>query len=329
MKDFDYRLEEIASIERLDDFEDEYVYDLEMVDDSHTFVANDILIHNSVFLGFQPAMDSCDWDRSPKEFVLEMTKYRLADWFDEELSEWTHSYGAENLHKFDLERVNASTIWLGKKRYIQNAVWEDGIDYDELSYIFPKGVELIKSSTPMFARRRLLEVVKHILGNPQDFTGESLSKGQKVVHKKLKELKEAFKYADIEDICMTTSCSNYDEKVYDDQRDLRFATSCHFAVKAAAYHNWLLHNNPELKRKYELIKSERIRYYLTTNRDKDKKYFAFLRGAYPSEIAPPVDYDAQFDKAILSVLNSIVDSIGLKTFDRKLSFRLSLFDFDD
>lgn len=285
---------------------------------------------DSIFVGFDPAIASCNWTKSPKEFVLEITEHRLAKWFDKELKEWTESYKAKkNLHKFDLERVNESGIWLGKKRYIQNAVWEDGKDYDSLEYIFPKGVELIKSSTPMFARKRLMEVVKYILSNPGDFAEGNNMKGQKKVHKMLKELKESFKYADIEDISMTTSCSNYADRVYDDQRELRFAERTHFAVKAAAHHNWLLHQNPELKKKYELIKSERIRYYLCTNRDPDKKYFAYLRGAYPAEIAPPVDYDAQFEKAILSVLNSIVEAVGIKTFDKKLSFRLSLFSFDD
>ena len=43
-----YKIENIASIERLDDFDDEYVYDVE-VDDTHTFVANDSLVHNSIY----------------------------------------------------------------------------------------------------------------------------------------------------------------------------------------------------------------------------------------------------------------------------------------
>ena len=44
-----YIVENIQSIEQLDDFDNEYVYDIEVDDDSHTFIANDILIHNSVY----------------------------------------------------------------------------------------------------------------------------------------------------------------------------------------------------------------------------------------------------------------------------------------
>ena len=44
-----YIFEEIESIEQLDNFDNEYVYDIEVDDNSHTFIANDILVHNSVY----------------------------------------------------------------------------------------------------------------------------------------------------------------------------------------------------------------------------------------------------------------------------------------
>ena len=46
-KEKNYKIESIAEIEQLDDFEDEYVYDVE-VDDCHNFFANDVLVHNSI-----------------------------------------------------------------------------------------------------------------------------------------------------------------------------------------------------------------------------------------------------------------------------------------
>ena len=46
-KETNYKLENIASVERLDDFDDEYVYDVE-VEDTHTFFGDDILVHNSI-----------------------------------------------------------------------------------------------------------------------------------------------------------------------------------------------------------------------------------------------------------------------------------------
>ena len=45
------QIEDIDVIEQLDDFKDEYVYDLE-VEDTHNFFANDILAHNSIYYEF-------------------------------------------------------------------------------------------------------------------------------------------------------------------------------------------------------------------------------------------------------------------------------------
>jgi hypothetical protein len=46
--------------------------------------------------------------------------------------------------------------------------------------------------------------------------------------------------ADIEEISMTTSCSNYSSKVIDDVTDVLTVKGAHFGVKAAALHNYLL-----------------------------------------------------------------------------------------
>lgn len=321
---WDYKLKKEISVEEYDTMsrkqkEEEWNKTLRYMRKNPVAVYGDT---DSVFVGFMPALKSCNWQGDEKQFVLSLFENKLEGWFDRELTKWTNSYGVENLHGFALERINASTIWLGKKRYIQNAIWEDGIDYDELSYIFPKGVELIKSSTPLFAREKLMDVVKYLLANPKTYS-------QKRVHGMLKDLKEQFMLADPEDIAMTTSCSNYQQNVIDDETSMTFAPKCYWTIKAAAYHNFLLHQNPELKKKYDLIKSERIKYYYTTNRDPDKVRFAFLRGAFPEEIAPEIDYDTQFEKSILSILNSIGEAIGFKPFDRKLSYKLSLFSFAD
>ena len=53
--------EEIESCELVGNFNDEYVYDIEVNDDTHTFIANDMLVHNSLFVSFKPAMDHSNW----------------------------------------------------------------------------------------------------------------------------------------------------------------------------------------------------------------------------------------------------------------------------
>ena len=44
--------EEIESIEKIENFND-YVYDIEVDDNSHTFIANNMLVHNSVYTTYE------------------------------------------------------------------------------------------------------------------------------------------------------------------------------------------------------------------------------------------------------------------------------------
>lgn len=51
----------IKSCENTGMFDDEYVYDIEMEDDNHTFVANNILVHNSIYASYYDVVQSTDW----------------------------------------------------------------------------------------------------------------------------------------------------------------------------------------------------------------------------------------------------------------------------
>lgn len=51
----------IARCEQKCYFDDEYVYDIEMNDETHTFVANNILVHNSIYSSYTDIIKSTDW----------------------------------------------------------------------------------------------------------------------------------------------------------------------------------------------------------------------------------------------------------------------------
>ena len=404
----EYFFDDIESCEQIGEFEDEWVYDIEMNDDTHTFIANDMLVHNSVFVGFEPAIKSCKWqdqifnseylnsvekpfsiltktkfkakfknsnlqaailvdglneeteskikdalskselllidgefikdwnlDKLIKDFKGEvfynwkreldfihgLDKFRFADYFKECLDELAASYGVENKQDFELERVSESIINIAKKKYIQHIVYEDGIPYDRLTYLFPKGVELVRSSTPLFARDKIIGIVKYLFEHPDTFNIKELLK-------LVKNLKKEFDLCvpdRIDDISMQSSCSNYEEKVLNDKDRLEFVTGAHFAVKAAGHFNYLLHKNKHLQSKYEFIKSgTKIKYYYC----KDKSLgdiFAYVRGSFPHEFGPEIDNDLQFSKCILSPINSIIEPLGLPKITERLSVVMSIF----
>jgi DNA polymerase elongation subunit (family B) len=260
------------------------------------------------------------WNWSDEEsFILGIDKFRYNGYLKSCLEEYAKSYGVENKEDFELEKILESVINIAKKKYIMNIKHEDGISFDRLSYILPKGVELVRSSTPAFARDKILDIVKYLFSNPDTFNIKELLK-------LVKQLRKEFELADIDDISMQSSVSNYEVKTLNDKSlPLQFVSGTHFAVKSAAYYNYLLNKNKKYQVKYEFIKSgNKIKYYYC----KDKTItdmFAYIRGSYPIEFAPQIDYDIQFAKSILSPINSIIEPLSLPEITDRLSVILDIF----
>ena len=53
--------------------------------------------------------------------------------------------------------------------------------------------------------------------------------------------------------------------------------------------------------------------------------FAYTRGSFPHEFAPPIDFDEQFEKSILSPINSIIAPLGLPEITKRLSVVMDIF----
>ena len=255
------------------------------------------------------------------DFIHGVDFFRYAGYFKECLEKHAAKYGVENKEDFELERISESIINIAKKKYIQHIVYEDGIPYDRLSYIYPKGVELVRSSTPLFARDKIVSIIKYLFTNPETFSIRELLKIVKGLRKEF----DLCVPDRIDEICMQSSCSNYEEKVLNDKEKLEFVTGAHFAVKASAYYNYLLHKSGSLSEKYEFITSKnKIKYYYCKDKSMND-IFAFHRGAYPIEIAPDIDLDTQFSKCILSPINSIIEPLGLPQINQRLSVVMSIF----
>ncbi len=53
--------------------------------------------------------------------------------------------------------------------------------------------------------------------------------------------------------------------------------------------------------------------------------FAYIRGQYPIEVAPAIDYDTQFEKSILSPINTIIEPLGMPEITARLSVVMDIF----
>jgi len=307
----------LGGAENLKDFEELLKKDYE------TIIVDGLFIKDRGFMKLLSGGSlTCDvqwnWSREV-DYIHGMDHFRYGGYFKQCLEDYAAGFGVENKEDFELERISESIISLAKKKYIQHVSFEDGIPYERLTYLFPKGVELVRSSTPLFAREKIINIVKYLFENSNTFNIKDLLK-------LIKALRKEFELAEIDDISMQSSCSNYDVKVIDDKSlPLQFVSGAHFAVKASAYHNYVLHQSKELQTKYEFIKSgTKIKYYYCKN-TKNGDIFAYIRGSYPIEIAPQIDYDKQFAKSILSPINSIIEPLGMPEITERLSVVMDIF----
>lgn len=291
---------------------------------------NQIVVYgdtDSLYVSFTPIMKSVGFDKIEdiewgRRFILHVDAIYVKPLFNSFLDKYASQFGTNSLHDFELETISKSALFLKKKHYLNNVVWEDGVFYPELSYYYPKGIEIVRSSTPPFVRKNIYRVINYLFENA----------GRVDIYQVLrivKEIRKEFELADIEEISMTTSCTNYDIKVLDDTEGVEFVSGAHFGVKAAAFHNYLLNKNSDFKTKYDMIKSGRIKYYYCKH--SVANVFAYLRSFHPYEIVEKekvmIDMDEQFEKCFLGIVNKFIKPLGLPEINKRLSVLNSLFNF--
>ena len=74
INEIEYYFEDIEYCEMIGEFEDEYVYDIEVDDDTHTFIGNNILVHNSLYISFTPVIESCGFKGDELDFILHLDR---------------------------------------------------------------------------------------------------------------------------------------------------------------------------------------------------------------------------------------------------------------
>lgn len=321
----EYKYEDIESCECIGEYEDEYVYDIEMDDESHTFIANDILVHNSSYITLQPIIDQCKIPaKYETDFVLALNEFILDSYLDEKFNEYAKMFNChKNLEKFELEKIARTLIMLAKKKYIMDISWkEPDVHVPELHSLVFKGIEIIQGSTPAFCRELMKEFITFML--------EKLNKGDKPSYdsiiSKLKDMKNRFAMQSPNEISKSFGMNDYEKYILDDKKDIVFTdavTPMH--VRAAAiYNNTLFTRAKRYKSKYNIIKKgDKVKFYYT---DKEglEDVFAFLPNEFPIEFAPKMNIDKQFEKMVLEPMNRIIVACGYPSVSGSLMFSASL-----
>ena len=280
---------------------------------------------DSNYVQFQEMYESIEWHGEQMDivtFILAIYNMRIKTYIVKALDKYAENTNTDSFLEFELESIAYNGIWMAKKKYIQELAWDDKLKGHErhkpLKKVKVVGFDSIQSSSPTFIRKKLTEVIQLLFTEKPN--AETLSK----LVTFLKKTKKEFKMADIDDITFNKRTNNIEKYIVDDHIEFQYGSKCPPNVKAAGFYNYLLNNNGKYKNKYKLIgNGEKLKLYHCIHGTCEM--FAYFPGDHPYEIAPPVDYEIQFEKTMIDPLNRILQSIGLQTLNRNLIYSSSLF----
>jgi DNA polymerase elongation subunit (family B) len=283
---------------------------------------------DSCYIQFGEMYNNIEWlgeKLSIDDFILEMFNFRLNDYIEKCLDKYSKLKNCDaNYLILELESIALNGIWMSKKQYIQNLMWDDKLGQDQrhenLSKIKSIGFETVMSSTPKFVRDKLPEALRILFQHTDQPTGEDLDR----LVSFLKKTKKEFKLCEIDEISFNKKTNNLSKYILDDQQEFQIAQKTPPNVKGAGFYNFLLNNNSKYKQKYKHIgDGEKLKMYHINHPLSDT--FCFLPAAYPYEIAPSIDYDKQFEKTMIDPINRLLKVIGLQELDVNLLYATSLF----
>ena len=326
----EYIIEDIELIEQLEDFDNEYVYDVEVDDDTHTFIANDILVHNSVYTTYGTFFD-CWTEETKKNIVTDRQKTEWilkfnVDFLDKQNFEWCcemyNPRHGQNIHLFELETISKAGIYLKKKKYLKGLVFNKGKFLDKPK-VSGTGIELIKSTTPKLCRTILKDLMESLM-----FEYEVKNKSIYLMqfNAKLADYRKQFYNAPLEDISQSVGVGAYKKYVIDDEDQLVLGKQCPVSVHAIARFNYLAHKNGEDNKK---TYSGKIKYYniVIGMNYKNTGYFGFPAGELP-KWAPKMDKLTQWQKNVIDPINRFLEVMNIPLANASNVFQYSLFDFD-
>ena len=320
--------EEIESIEKIENFND-YVYDIEVDDNSHTFIANNMLVHNSVYTTYENFFKCFTPEYLAKyptvedkiNWILKFNK----EFLDKQNNKWCEKMynprHGQNVHEFELETVCESQIILKKKKYLKGLRYNKGkfLDKPKMS---GTGIEIIKSTTPKLCREILTDLTKILMF---EFTEDNKDEFIIMFNDKLSEYRKQFYKAPIEDISQSVGVGAYKKYVIEDEDQLILGKQCPVSVQAIARFNHLAHKNGEDDKR---IYSGKIKYYNIVLGRQGKNpvigYFGFPAGEIPSW-APKMDKQTQWKKNVIDPINRFLEVMDIPLATASEFIQLTLF----
>lgn len=273
---------------------------------------------DSSYIQFGSAIDSIEHDFTDEEAIrlcILMDEHRFEGYFNDAFERYGKLFNTENRQTFKLESISDKGFWIMKKNYAIRPVYEPNPKKE----VFPlndrpmmiKGLEPIKSSYPEWARTKLRGYTEYLLN-----FGNTLSLEDDLIPMIKKDQVE-FLTKSPDEVSQNFSVRVYNKHVESEHRGKLLKGATVYS-KAVMHHNHLILKN-DIESTYPRIREgNKVRFYKCTPNADGLDGFAYNPGDYPSEIAPPMNMDAQFFILIVEPINRILGAIGLPKLDNKV-----------
>ncbi len=307
----------ITSIEDLGST-DEWVYDLEVEDKSHSFYANDILVHNSQFMnisciaqdlvkrGIGYGKDISKWSDDDKlklwKFVNDFVENEVNPYVQNLVKDYCHTEHPEVL-RYSLEYISSAGIYQQKKHYATRKVIVEGPELvDKIKY---SGIEVKKASVPQRVKDVLKDIYEGILlhsWTESDFTSYIYG------------IWDTFKKLSVEEISFWKGYSSARES----SGFLQMQKGSTAVASASTYYNQIIKKLGLGKKYDQILLGQKVRFcYVKPTNEYRIEYIAFPDGQWPEEFDKifEVDYEVMFDKIITGSLKSFFKATKFSEVD--------------
>jgi DNA polymerase elongation subunit (family B) len=222
----------------------------------------------------------------------------------------------ENKIFFKREAVSRRAAFLQRKRYVAWVLNNEGVECDKMKCV---GVEIVRSSTPLFIQDVLEDVVFDMLKY----------KSNELSNEKVKEIREKFYSAQIEQISFPRGIHGMDKYeephdvpledatedgfIYTNHEGKKIVSSQPIHVRASLLYNNLISSNEKLRTKYTLIKNDsKLKFvYMKPSATFRSNVLAFV-DKWPKELEldANVDKDLQFEKTFIAPMTQFYNIFG-------------------
>ena len=242
------------------------------------------------------------------DFCVSIIKHRFAKYLDTAFERYAESYNTKNQQEFKLENISDVGIFIAKKNYVLRPVYDGEAQLHIKPKLKPKGIDAAKPSFPKFLREKQEAIINEVL----------MRKGTAIVHERdllptMRSHKKAFAMLQLEDMCFNKNLKEYEKYVKDDSV-IVIADKMPPGARAALYHNHLIEAT-NIRMYKKLHGSDKIKFYHAKDDRpgyEEMDIFAFSAENFPSEFAPCIDRDVQFNKAYIESINKFLCAMGLQ-----------------